>query len=118
MTALDRAVTLAEMDDVAVPVGEHLHLDVPRILEVALDVDGRVGEVRLALAPRRLERALGLVRAAHDLQPCAAARSTSEYTATVPIPSSRRVRKTRIAISPRFATRTLLKGATTLFSLP
>src|SRR5207247_11368167 len=73
MTALDRAVTLPEMDDVAVPVGEHLHLDVPRILEVALDVDGRVGEVRLALAPRRLERALGLLRAAHDLHPLAAA---------------------------------------------
>ena len=41
VAALDRAVALAEVDDVAVPVGEHLHLDVARILEVALDVDGR-----------------------------------------------------------------------------
>src|SRR5581483_5699757 len=54
---LDRAVALAEMDDVAVRVREHLHLDVPRILEVALDVDRGVGEVRLPLARRRLERA-------------------------------------------------------------
>src|SRR5919198_6311553 len=42
----------------------------------------------------------------------AAPRSGSEYTATVPIPSSRRVRKTRIAISPRLATSTLLKTGT------
>ena len=52
VTALDRAVALAEMDDVAVRVGEHLHLDVARIVEVALDVHRGVGEVRLALAPR------------------------------------------------------------------
>ena len=40
--ALDRAVALAEVDDVAVRVGEDLHLDVTRILEVALDVDRRI----------------------------------------------------------------------------
>ena len=73
VAALDRAVALAEMDDVAVRVGEHLHLDVPRVLEVPLDVDGRVGEVRLAFAPGGLERALGLVGVAHDLQALAAA---------------------------------------------
>ena len=61
MAALDRAVALAEVDDVAVRVREHLHLDVARVLEVALDVDGRVGEVLLALPRGRLERALGLV---------------------------------------------------------
>ena len=63
MAALDRAVALAEMDHVAVRVGEHLHLDVARILEVALDVDRRVGEVRLPLALRRLERLRRLVGA-------------------------------------------------------
>ena len=63
MPALDRAVALAEMDDVAVRVGEHLHLDVPRIDDQLLDVDARVGEVRLALPARRLERALGVGRA-------------------------------------------------------
>ena len=56
VAALDRAVALAEVDDVAVGVGEDLHLDVARVLEVALDVDGRVGEVRPALALRGLER--------------------------------------------------------------
>src|SRR5919197_1071266 len=49
----------------------------------------------------------------------AAARSGSEYTATVPIASSRSVRKTRIAISPRLATRTFPNRATVaIFSLP
>src|SRR5207245_1436558 len=48
-------------------------LDVARVLEVSLDVDGRVREVRLALAPGRLERPLDLVRGADDLEPLAAA---------------------------------------------
>src|SRR4249919_101900 len=38
-------------------------------------------------------------------------RSASEYTATAPMPSSRSVRKILTAISPRFATSTLVKGA-------
>ena len=41
MPPLDRAVALAEVDDVPVVVGEHLHLDVARVVEVALDVHGR-----------------------------------------------------------------------------
>ena len=45
----------------AVAVGQHLDLDVPRVLDVLLDVDRGVGEVRLALALRRLERARCLV---------------------------------------------------------
>jgi len=44
VTALDRAVALAEVDDVAVAVGEDLDLDVTGILEVALDIDGRIAE--------------------------------------------------------------------------
>ena len=60
MTALDRAVALAEMDDVAVRVGEDLHLDVAGVVEIALDVDGRVREVRLPLAASRVVRALDL----------------------------------------------------------
>ena len=63
VAALDRAVALAEVDDVAVRVGEHLHLDVARVDDQLLDVDARVREVRLPLALRRLERALGLRRA-------------------------------------------------------
>ena len=54
---LDRAVALAEVDDVAVRVGEDLHLDVARILEVLLDVDVGVGEEALALVGGLLERA-------------------------------------------------------------
>src|SRR3954451_21956746 len=37
---------------------------------------------------------------------CGLSASASEYTATVPMPRSRQVRKTRRAISPRLATRT------------
>src|SRR5215470_443976 len=38
------------------------------------------------------------------------ARSASENTATVSIPSSRQARKIRIAISPRFATSSLMRS--------
>src|SRR3954454_23015230 len=68
MAALDRAVALAEMDDIAVSIREHLHLHVPRVLEVALHVDRSVREVGLTLALGGLERARRLSRAAHDLQ--------------------------------------------------
>ena len=37
--ALDRAVPLAEVHDGAVRVGEHLDLDMARVIEVPLDVD-------------------------------------------------------------------------------
>jgi hypothetical protein len=73
MPPLDRAVALAEVDDVAVRVGEDLDLHVARVLEVALDVHRRIREVRLPLAARRLERACRLGRLAHDLHPLAAA---------------------------------------------
>ena len=69
VAALDRAIALAEVDHVAVRIGEDRHLDVSRIVQVALDVDGRIEEVRLALALGRLERTRGLVRAGDDLQP-------------------------------------------------
>ena len=73
VAALQGAVALPEVDDRAVPIGEHLDLDVPRIVDVALDVDRTVGEVRLSLALGRRERALRLVRPAHDLHPAPAA---------------------------------------------
>src|SRR5205807_9687547 len=62
VAALDRAVALAQVDDVPVAVGEHLHLDVARVLEVALEVDGGVREELLALAARPLEGRLELLR--------------------------------------------------------
>ena len=73
MAALDRAVALAEVDDVAVVVGEDLDLDVARVGQVALDVDGRVGEELLALARRALERLLELGLLERDAEALAAA---------------------------------------------
>ena len=44
MAALHRAIALAEMDRVALAVGEHLDLDVARVLEEFLHVDLIVAE--------------------------------------------------------------------------
>ena len=44
VAALDRAVALAEVDDVAVAVGEDLDLDVARVGQVALEVDASRSE--------------------------------------------------------------------------
>ncbi len=73
MAPLDRAIALAEVNHVSVRVGEYLNLDVAWILEIPLDVDRRVGEVRLAFATRRVERLRRLVGGAHDLHALAAA---------------------------------------------
>ena len=55
--ALHRALALAERDHGAVLVAEHLDLDVPRAVDVLLDVHGVVAEGVLRLAPRGVERA-------------------------------------------------------------
>ncbi len=70
---LDRAVALAEVDDVAVRVREDLHLDVARILEVLLDVDVGVREEALALGRCPLERARALLLRERDVEALAAA---------------------------------------------
>src|SRR5712691_3025340 len=49
---------------------------------------------------------------------CRLSRSASEYTATVPIPSSLQAQMTRSAISPRLAMRIFLKGADAKQGLP
>ena len=82
MAALDRALALAERDDVAVRVGEQLDLDVARPLDVALAEDAVVAERGLRLAPRRLERLVELGRRARTTRiprppPPAAALTTS-----------------------------------------
>ncbi len=69
---LDRAVALTEVDHVAVRVGEHLDLDVARVLEIALDVDAVVGEELLAFARGALEGLLELVRGHRDPEALAA----------------------------------------------
>ena len=53
---LHRAVALEQMHHVAVVVAEHLHLDVARRLEVALEQHALVAERRQRLAPRPFER--------------------------------------------------------------
>ena len=73
MAPLNRALALAEVNDVSVRVREHLDLDVPRILEVLLDVHRRIGEVRLPLALRGLEGRRGIPGLVHELEPFAAA---------------------------------------------
>ena len=73
VAALDRAVALAEVDDAALRVGEDLDLYVPRVLQVSLEVDGRVAEEPLALAGGALEGLLELVLALGDAKALAAA---------------------------------------------
>src|SRR5689334_22577001 len=77
MTALDRALALEEVHDVAVRVAEDLHLHVPRPLEVLLDEQRRVAERRARLALRGLARVLEIFVArdeAHALPAAARAR--------------------------------------------
>src|SRR5688572_21668786 len=66
-------------------------------------------------SPRRYDLAAGpgpSTNASSAKATCKASRSASEYTATASIPSSRSVRMTRTAISPRLATRTFVKSGT------
>ena len=58
MAALDGAVALAEVDDVAVRVGEDLHLDVAAGGDRPLEDEVAVAEGALGLAAGRLGRAL------------------------------------------------------------
>ena len=51
-----RALALAEVDDVAVLVGDDLDLDVARLLDVPLDVDVAVAEARRPPRPTRWRR--------------------------------------------------------------
>src|SRR5262249_26921916 len=55
MSALQRAVALAEMDDIAAAVAEQLHLDMPRPVEKALEIDRIVAKpgARLGLCQRQ-----------------------------------------------------------------
>ena len=73
MAALDRALALAEVHDVAVMIAEDLELDVARRLEVLLDVDVADAERRFRLALRRLERVRQVGRLLDDAHAAAAA---------------------------------------------
>ena len=44
VTALDRALTLIQMDHVPIFIPEYLHLDMMGVLDILLDIDGVVSE--------------------------------------------------------------------------
>jgi hypothetical protein len=73
VAALQRAVALAEMDGVALAVAEHLELDMARVAEIFLDIDGVVAERALRLGARLADLALELVLGADDLHAAPAA---------------------------------------------
>ena len=73
MAALDRALALAEMHDVAVVVAENLELDVARRFDVLLEVDVADAERGFGFALRRLDRLRELARRAHDAHAASAA---------------------------------------------
>src|SRR5262249_52981485 len=50
MAPLNRALALAEMNAVAVTVGEHLNLDMPGPLEIALEIHAPIAKRREGLA--------------------------------------------------------------------
>src|SRR3989304_3984328 len=64
MPALQRAIPLAEIERVAVGVGENLNLDMTRVLEKLLHVERGIAERRLRLGPgerhRGQQRRLGM----------------------------------------------------------
>ena len=70
---LHRAVALEQVDDVAVAVRRHLHLDVAGAADEALEVDVVLAEGGVGLAPCREQGRLELVRAVHDPHPAPAA---------------------------------------------
>src|SRR5690606_5273757 len=61
VATLDRAFALAEMDAVAVCVGQHLDLDVPRLDDELLDEDAIVTEGAFRLRARAREAVLQLL---------------------------------------------------------
>ncbi len=54
MAALDGAVALEQMNEVAVPVAQQLHLDMPRAPDQLLEIHLVLAEGGLGLAPRRV----------------------------------------------------------------
>jgi hypothetical protein len=70
---LHGAVALAEMDDVALPIGEHLEFDVPRSFEELLHVDSIIAECRTRLSSCDADRVQKRRFAVHDTHAAATA---------------------------------------------
>ena len=73
MSALDRAVPLAEMHPVPLAVHQDLDLDVPRIGEIPLEVHRRIAKGGGGLGSRRGQRGFHVVRRSHDPHPLSSA---------------------------------------------
>ncbi len=56
MAALQRAIAFAEMDDVSQTIAENLNLDMARLPQVFLHIEGVVAEIRHRFAPADVER--------------------------------------------------------------
>ena len=99
---LQRALALAERDHVAVRVPDHLHLDVPRARQEALEEHAVVAEAGLRLALRgghRVVQVLGALDDAHPA-PAAARRRLDQHGV---LDSLRRVRRDGAARRPASA---------------
>ena len=71
MAALERAIAVPAVDDVAVRIGEDLDLDVPRAIDELLEVDAGVLEGGLGLVPGRLQGGgRGWTRRGRRASPC------------------------------------------------
>ena len=71
MPALQRAIAVPAMDDVAMGIGEDLDLDVPGPVDELLEVDAGVFESGLGFVAGRLKRALrGWTRRGRRACPC------------------------------------------------
>ena len=73
MAALQRALALAEVDGVAMLVGQHLHLDVPGIEDRLLDINFAVTERALGFTAGALESGLEFGRGVHQAHAFSAA---------------------------------------------
>ena len=95
VAALDRAVALAEVDDVAVRVGEDLDLDVARVGQVALEVDASASEKNFSpsrAAPSKASSSSSsLERDAEALAAAAARRLDGDRVADVVVDDLARV---------------------------
>ncbi len=73
VAALDRALALAEIDDVAVGVAEHLDFDMPRLFDVLLNEDAIIAKARFCFARCTAEAVADLIVIGGDAHALAAA---------------------------------------------
>ena len=81
MAALERTVALPQVDRIAAPVAENLELDVARIAQILLDIDGRIAERGLGLAAGLFHQAFQRIGRVADLHaaPAAATRRLDDH---------------------------------------